>query len=75
MDPLNLTPPGMVGWFPELDAGHPLILERPNELRVKIVVTSRGITVQTLAGEAIIAKELLIHLGFRPEQIRELLCG
>jgi len=75
MELLELAPAGMIGWVDELEYGQPMTLSGPNELQVKIVATPQGIIAFALAGREEEAREMLLRLGFRPEQIRRMLCG
>lgn len=75
MDLPDLTPSGMVGWLEELDRGEPMVLQSSRELRVKIVASPERIAVFALAEPAGTARELLLRLGFAPDQVKRMLCG
>ena len=75
MQPLELAPPGMVGWLEEMEYGQTLVVSGPNRIGVKIVITPRSIVVFALAEQTEEARALLLQLGFKPEHIRRMLCG
>jgi hypothetical protein len=72
---MKYAPPSMIGWVEELDCGQPMNFNGPNGLQVKIVITPQGLTVFALAEQADSALDMLRQLGFRPEQIKRMLCG
>jgi hypothetical protein len=75
MDFLDLAPRGMVGWQEELDDAPALLLGGPGEMRCRLFVTAKGITLMVAAKDLAAARELLVRSGFPEDRVRVLLCG
>ena len=57
MDFLDLAPRGMVGWQEELDGAPALLLGGPGEMRCRLFVTAKGITLMVAAKDLAAARD------------------
>lgn len=72
-DLLNLSPPGMTGWLPELENSDPA--QAPSQIAVRLVASGDRVVISVSAADGSDAEALLRKLGIKPEAIRHLLCG
>ena len=65
----------VIGWAAELGYGKAINDHQPDTVHVKVVVTPKGVTIAAGAADGRSAQDLLLQLGFNPDQVKKLLCG
>jgi hypothetical protein len=67
--------PDMLGWQPELHSGQPMADPAPGEVKLKIVITAKGVSIFALSEHPETSNQLLEETGFEKNRIRGMLCG
>ncbi len=67
--------PDMLGWLPALNNGQPMGNPAPGEVKLKIVITPKGVTVFALSEQPDTSNKLLEDTGFEKSRIKGMLCG
>ena len=67
--------PDMGGWQPALNSGRPMGNPAPGEVKLKVVITPKGVTVFALSEQPDTSNKLLEDTGFEKSRIKGMLCG